>query len=234
MLRLQDMSLAQNLSDIAVALRERHGCHTAILYGSHASGDSNSDSDYDVAGFAGSPAARRIAGRWRDSYLDLFIYPDSKLSAPSPELIHLRDGLILFEQQGAATSFLKALDEMYLRGPEPLGPDEVRVRRRWAWKMVDRARRQDLEGSFRRSWLETELLEDYFRVRQMWYLGPKKSFAYLRSNAPTVYAAFERALRPDADIEALAHLVECVAGQRDDHGLEEELLRTHRQELRDV
>jgi len=35
--------------------------------------------------------------------------------------------------------------------------------------MALRMRRSDIEGNFRRAWLLTALLEDYFRLRGMWY-----------------------------------------------------------------
>jgi hypothetical protein len=128
----------ENLNDIAEALRARHGCHTAILYGSFAAGDVTSVSDYDIAGFANSPCVERISGKWRNSYLDLF--------------------------------------------------------------------------------------EDYFHLHCMWYLGPKKSLAYLKSNAPDVHSAFEAALVPGATFGTIAKVVEAVAGPRREETVNDELM----------
>jgi predicted nucleotidyltransferase len=216
--------VTEDLDDIADALRRHHGSHTAILYGSFAAGDANATSDYDVAAFADSPGIERIAGRWRDTYLDVFVYPESMLESPGPELLPLRGGVVLFEKEGAGTRLLAALEELFAHGPESLPASELRARRRWAWKMLDRAAKSDCEGDFRRAWLLSALLEDYFHLRHAWYLGPKKSLAYLRSNAPEAYAAFEEALRPGASLEVVGRVVGAVAGPRAEGTVNDELL----------
>jgi hypothetical protein len=212
-----------DLKDIVEALQGHHQCHTAILYGSFAVGDATPESDYDIAGFAKLPHVERIAGKWRDSYLDIFIYPQSRLDSPSAELLHLRNGVVLFEKGDAGTRLLENLDEIYALGPERLPSSELRARHRWAWKMLDRAAREDPEGNFRRTWLLTALLEDHFHIRHMWYMGPKKSLAYLRSNAPDVYSAFEAALTPGASLEMISSVVEAVVGPREEGSVNGEL-----------
>ena len=52
-----------DIAEVVRALRDRHGCHTAILYGSYARGDAGRTSDLDVAGFAPVETSKRIAGR---------------------------------------------------------------------------------------------------------------------------------------------------------------------------
>ena len=213
-----------DLKDIVEALRRHHQCHTAILYGSFAVGDATPESDYDVAGFADSPNVERIAGKWRNSYLDIFVYPESKLDSPSSELLHLRNGSVLFEKGDAGKRLLADLDEIYRLGPERLPLSELRARHRWAWKMLDRAAKEDPEGNFRRTWLLTALLEDHFRVRHMWYMGPKKSLAYLKLNSPDVYSAFEAALIPGASFEIISKVVEAVVGPREEGTVNDELM----------
>lgn len=197
-------------------LRNVHGCHTAILYGSRALGDASPTSDYDVAAFGSVAETRRLAGPWRGSYLDVFIYPEARLTSPDTDLVHLRDGIVLFERQpGLAGSFVAALDELYSRGPAPLSDEDKVVRRRWAWKMLDRASVGDAEGNFRRAWLLTTLLEDQFALNGKWYAGPKKSLALLRGTAPRLYSRFEAALQPAASLEQIQELVEAVVGPRE-------------------
>jgi hypothetical protein len=218
--------MAGDLQDVAEALRRGHGCHTAILYGSFAAGDANATSDYDVAGFADSSSVERIAGKWRNAYLDLFVYPESMLASPGAEMLHLRGGVVLFEKGDAGARLLATLEEIFARGPEHLPASELRARRRWAWKMLDRAAKPDPEGNFRRAWLLSALLEDYFHLRHAWYLGPKKSLAYLRSNEPDAYAAFDEALRPGASLEAIERVVGAVAGPRAEETVNDELMGT--------
>ncbi len=219
-----DPAFEANLADIAHGLRSAHACHTAILYGSFARGDATAQSDYDVAGFADRATVVRIAGTWRGSYLDVFVYPDTKLDAADAELLRLRGGVVLFERDGAGERLLASLEEIFAGGPRPLPADELRARRQWAWKMLDRAGRGDTEGNYRRAWLLTALLEDCFHLRERWYEGPKQSLAGLEREAPALHRAFEDALQPGASLETLARLVETVAGPRVDARTQEQLM----------
>ena len=56
------------------------------------------------------------------------------------------------------------------------------------------------------------VLEDYFQIRHLWFLGPKASFEWLRKNDSPTFAAFERALEPAADDASISRLVVAVAG----------------------
>jgi hypothetical protein len=75
--------------------------------------------------------------------------------------------------------------------------------------------RGDAEGNYRRAWLLTALLEDWFQLRGLWYLGPKNALAHLRIHEPGLHDAFETALGPDAPLEKVETLVALVAGPRD-------------------
>ena len=90
---------------------------------------------------------------------------------------------------------------------EKLPEDERETRRVWAGKMLDRAREGDIEANYRRVWLLTSLLEDYFQLRDQWYLGPKKSLIWLKEHDPATYTAFDLALQPNASFEQIALLI---------------------------
>jgi hypothetical protein len=129
-------------------------------------------------------------------------------------MLHLRDGVVLFEKNDSGRSLLSSLARLYAAGPTPLPATELLARRNWAWKMLDRAAHQDPEANFRRAWLLTALLEDYFHLRGRWYEGPKKSFCYLAESDPQLHAQFEAALQPAASLDTIARLVESIAGPR--------------------
>jgi hypothetical protein len=76
--------------------------------------------------------------------------------------------------------------------------------------MLDRARTGDADGNFRRVWLLTTLLEDYFIIRNRRYEGPKLAPKWLRDNDPDTYFRFEQALRPGSDLSALRAVVAAV------------------------
>lgn len=196
-------------------LRNEEHCHTVILYGSRARGQPTPESDWDVIAFreADGPVVRET-GLWRGARMDIFIYPSRRLELADAELMHVRGGLVLLDRDGSGRNLLARLDEIHARGPEPLPADEIAARRAWAWKMLDRASRGDVEGHHRRAWLLTMLLENYFLFQGVWYPGPKVSFETLRETDRRTLALFENALAPNASLHTIATLVEHVNGPR--------------------
>lgn len=197
------------LRDLVKDLRKKYVFHTLILYGSHVRGDATAASDYDLLAIRKNGGAIiRDARKWRGAYVDLFIYPESKLK-PSA-LLRVKGGKVLLERSGFGARFLANVDRLHARGPKPLPPDELAARKVWARKMVDRIRVGDLEGDFRRVWLLTALLEDYFVLRGKWYEGPKLGFHWLRDNERKTHRLFEQALRQPTKIKAIEALVDAV------------------------
>ncbi|HEY2709266.1 MAG TPA: nucleotidyltransferase domain-containing protein [Caulobacteraceae bacterium] len=202
-------------SALTARLRDEEGCHTVILYGSQARGDATAESDVDVIAFRdGERPLIRDAGIWRGARMDLFVYPTSRLANADASLIHIRGGRVLLERDGAGHGLLARLEAVHAQGPAPMSADEVAANRAWAWKMLDRAARGDIEGDYRRVWLLTTLLEHHFQLRGDWYPGSKAGLAALAQNDPASLALFEAALKPAAPFEAIAALVERVSGPR--------------------
>jgi hypothetical protein len=190
-------------------LRQTHGFHTLLLYGSHARGDATSESDIDLAGFSDRVEVTvRDARHTHGVFLDGFVYPTSVAQQPPDlELLKLRGATILLDERGLAGPLLAAIEALDRRGPTPLTPDDAQMRRVWATKMLARIRRDDLEARYRRHWLLYQLLEDYFALRGHWYRGPKEALRALVDLDPAALVAFERALAPDAPLAALDALV---------------------------
>lgn len=201
--------------DILDALCERlvaeHHCHTIILYGSRARGDAEAGSDYDVIGFHdGAGPVRRETGRWRDALLDVFIYPAERLQTADDTMLHVRGGCVLRQRATLGTQFLESLERVHASAPPALAADEIEARKNWALKMLDRAARRNIEGDYRRVWLLTALLENYFVFRRRRYSGPKEAFEALAISDPEAHALFGRALEPGAAHTTLVALVDCV------------------------
>jgi hypothetical protein len=173
------------------------------------------DSDYDIIGFReqDGPVARQTG--WRDgALLDVFIYPAQRLEAPAASFLHVRGGAILCDRDDRGAQFLFGLEAIYAKGPNPLPPGECAALQAWAWKMLDRAMRGDVEGHYRRHWLLTALLENYFLIRGVWYPGSKEALKSLQTSNGKLYALFVAALEPGASLDAIKALVQAVSGDR--------------------
>ncbi|AXE33655.1 nucleotidyltransferase domain-containing protein [Chromobacterium phragmitis] len=197
---------------IVAELARDERLHTVLLYGSRADGSANQGSDYDIAAFGAVAKMTRDTRRVDGQYLDVFLYPDSALDAPTEAHLALRGAKILSQRGGEASRFLDRLDALHAAGPQALAEDEAQARRDWAHKMAARIQRGDAEGDYRRVWLLTALLEDYFALRGMWFEGPKKALRWLERHDGEGWLAFERALKPNAGDPAIAALVLRVAG----------------------
>ncbi|AAQ60627.1 nucleotidyltransferase domain-containing protein [Chromobacterium violaceum] len=213
------MELTDLLPRIVAALERDERLHTVLLYGSRADGSANQGSDYDIAAFGAVPQTTRDTRRIDGQYLDLFLHPDSALDAPTEAHLALRGATILRQRGEAGSRFLARLEALHAAGPQPLSEDEAQARRDWAHKMAARIQRGDAEGDYRRVWLLTALLEDYFALRGMWFEGPKKALRWLERHDGASRLAFEQALKPNAGYEAIERLVRMVAGPPRDGGM---------------
>ena len=189
------------IGQIAEELRAKHGCHTVLVYGSRARGEGQPTSDYDLLGIRPGGETFRDARRWNGVYLDLFIYPEELIARPDETMLQWFGGVVLFQKDQIGDTLLARLNAIYDAGPAPMPEDERETRRVWAGKMLERAREDDIEAHYRRAWLLTALLEDYFQLRDRWYLGPKKSFLWLKEHDPATYTAFDLALQPTASFD---------------------------------
>jgi predicted nucleotidyltransferase len=203
------------LDQVCQELAATHAVHTILLYGSRADGSAGADSDYDVAAFGPIDKSFRVARLVGGAYLDVFVYPMALLLEPTEEYLKLRGSHVITQRGTEAEDFLSKLEEIFRRGPEPLPSDEIEARKVWAHKMGARMQRADLEGNYRRVWLLTALLEDYFHIRGLWYQGPKKSLRWLEQFDAPAYDAMRLALEPNARTEAVLSLVHLVAGKPD-------------------
>ena len=80
--------------------------------------------------------------------------------------------------------------------------------------MLNRSRRNDVEGNYRKIWLAHDLLIFYFDVRHIWFLGPKKALKWLRENDPEMYNIFESLYNSSCNIKLLELASEKVFNHR--------------------
>jgi hypothetical protein len=124
-----------------------------------------------------------------------------------PELLRLLPARILVDQRGFAKRLIERVIVLDQQGPPPLPEGEGEMLRVWHAKMLTRIARGDLESKYRQVELLFQALENYFKLRGLWYRGPKVGLPWLEGHDPETHAAFVRALDPHASLEDLRALV---------------------------
>jgi predicted nucleotidyltransferase len=186
------------LDFIVRELKERHGCHTVVLYGSRARGEENPESDYDVLAFRDSEERSSDCREIDGLFLDAHIYPASGIEGREKDFRQLHRGRVLVDREGLGARLLTKVDEIIAKGPEPVAAHDIQLRRTWYQKTLKRIERGDAEGKLRRAMLLMNAIDDYFDFRRKWVMGPRLSFQWLREHDPIAYALFEKALSPTA------------------------------------
>jgi hypothetical protein len=206
------MNDEQAIAEIVQTLTVDHGCHAVILYGSRARGDFQPTSDWDVAGIreAAASAPLRVARAFHGAWLDAFVYAEAAFAVIDPELLRFLPARILVDARGFAKTLLDRVAALDQAGPPPLPEGEDEMVRVWYAKMLVRIARGDLESKYRQVELLFQALDNYFKLRRLWYRGPKTGLPWLASNDPETHAAFARALEPHASLDDLRALIERV------------------------
>lgn len=194
------------LEELTTYLIERHYCHTILLYGSYSSGDYTPESDIDIVGFADGFREKNDTAVFLGKQLDVWIYPTKKHRF-AEEFLQLHEAEILLDERNIATRLLNDVDRLINRGPGDISTDEKSFLISWLWKMESRARKNDIEGNYRRHWLLVDSLEVYFELKGVWFFGPKKSLAWMKENDQEAYELFDRALINHTETKDIVELI---------------------------
>lgn len=191
-------------------LTEKHNPEFIVLYGSVVRGDFTEDSDIDVACFCKDPDVSKDVRIIGDRKLDCWIYSLEDAIPNKSEFLRFVGGEIFLDNDGIGKKFISEITEFFNQGPKPLKPDEKSHLVEWSSNMLIRAAGKSTEAKYRRTWLPCELLEIYFNLRNLWYLGSKQSFAWLEENDSTTYLFFDKAFSDPTDLKVLSDLVSAV------------------------
>lgn len=191
-------------------LKEKYNCHTIILYGSRARGDETAASDYDIIAIRDKGEMERDCRKFEGVFLDIFIYSLEEINKLS-DFLRIKDGIVICEKDRIGGDLLEKVKDCYKKGPSPKPAWEKQVMVAWGQKMLERANIGDIEGNFRAHWLIYDLLEAYFQLRDLWYLGPKEAFQWLKKNDIEIYALFENVLRQGINLQQLKRLTEKIS-----------------------
>jgi|GEM_PF-601105 len=199
------------LPDIMHYVQTTYGAHTVILYGSRAQGTASSKSDYDIIAFRGGAAPNESKrDLFKDVYLDLHFFDDESLNDMYLDvpLGFVSGFVILCQKDNFGERFTQHIKKIYDRGFHV--SDELKQ------KVVDEIRTKLLKvnntvaGHYYQHSLLSSLLEHYFTLRDLYYVGARESFAWIKENDLSSYYAFEKALKPEADLGSIREVVHRV------------------------
>lgn len=101
------------LNDIVKSIVEKYGCHTIILYGSRARGESTINSDYDIIALRDDGEFERDCRLFKGYYLDVFIYPLDTIKNPDMSFIRAKNGVVLRQKQHIGDELLKKINTLF-------------------------------------------------------------------------------------------------------------------------
>lgn len=198
---------------VVLALEElirKYQPHTVIAYGSRAWNQATESSDIDIACYCDINDETKDARLFHGVYLDAWIFPTHAMNEIAEEDLRFEDGCVLLDERGLGESFMQRVKEKLHRGPKQPSQSDKQHTTEWVHKMLLRAGNSDLDGQYRKVWLQFQLLEIYFQLRGKWFLGHKKSFEYLRKNDLEVFTLFEQVYADTTDVEKLHKLADLV------------------------
>ena len=181
-------------------LINKFGCHTILLYGSFVQESAEAVGDVDIIAVRETGRLKKISGCIEGKFLDAFIYSEKEIKIIDSTFIRLWGGVVLKQKDNLGDKIIKAVNEMYLMGPAKTPDWEKKDIKNWLYKMSLRAKSDTLISSYRKNWLIFTSLEYYFRLRDLWYMGPRKSFSWLKDNDFETYQLFEKVLAKSNDI----------------------------------
>ena len=189
-------------------LSEKYQPHTIIVYGSRARGDVSPDSDIDIACFLDQPSVTTDARKFNGCYLDVWIYSTESMNQWSDEFLKFESAYCVVDQLGLGQQLLEKVKTIIAKGPESLSPEEKRHIKKWVYKMLERAAKNDVEGYYRRTWLQFELLQYYFSLRDKWFLGAKQSLSWLEKNDQTAFRLFSDTYKYPQNLQIVKELAD--------------------------
>lgn len=195
------------IRELVDELETLHGCHTFVLYGSHAHGTATPASDIDIVCFGPGPFEAEACDcrQWNGFWLDAWIYDQEAMTKPA-DFLHLAGGRVLKERDGLGSRLLEAVAAELEKPPVPAPAHLLQHRRAWIAKTLVRIRQGDPEAWFRRYCLCGEMLEFYYLLGGQRFPGFKQGMKALEAADPQLHALFVRLYGPEADLELIENI----------------------------
>jgi predicted nucleotidyltransferase len=204
------MQFDATLRDIVQELTRKYRCHTVILYGSRAIGQTTPTSDYDVIGVRKDGKKTRIAKKQDGKFWDVLVYPEKDLRKLDDQHLSWKHARILHSVGPYGKTLLTRIKKLLKKPFKPHPDYEIESLRTWAQKQLERCRMTDIQGLYRRAEFQNALIDHYFFIRQKRFWGPKEGFVWLKENDPKAFNLIHRTLRQPTNISYLKAAAEAV------------------------
>jgi len=214
----QSISKDPLLPEIVQHMRTKYGVHTVILFGSRARGTGTSKSDYDIIGLQKSGEIKGFQDFFKGASLDIFIYPQSfGEAAAEKHPVVWQEAIVLHQPHNEGEQFIQDLKKAFAENQKKdLSQTDHSQTKKDAIRLLTtnlaRAQENEIREHFYRRKFLMLSLNKYFSIHNLTYMGPRKSLEWLKKYDPLTYAAFEKALAPNAPTEVLQELLVQIAG----------------------
>lgn len=190
-------------------LKEQYHPRAILLYGSYARGDIEASSDFDCLLIVDAKEKDHDDRVIDQVQLDCFIFTSEETATMDPSTFLTAYDAELVWDDGLGAKLQNRV-RAYVQDHKTLKASEKDFIISWIRKTLKRIKKADDEGHYRALMLLTDSLEDYFRLRDMFYFGSKAAIREIKESDPEGYALLHEALvsRTNASIEAwAAHVI---------------------------
>lgn len=184
-----------NIEKITAYIEEKYDPAAVIIYGSYADGSNNENSDFDALVISETHAIFHDGSLFYGVRLDVFVYPKSYFGGDidCEDFVQIFDGKIILDTDGIGINLKNRINK-YLSAKPKRSKQEIKSDIEWCRKMLERTKRRDAEGNFRRHWLLVDSLEIFCDAAGIDYHGPKKSLKAMNENFPDAFSLYFAAL----------------------------------------
>jgi hypothetical protein len=126
------------------------------------------------------------------------------------EFIKFHKAICVVDKFGYGKQLLQQVDERVREGLPPLEKAAKVSIIELRQKILEQTKTGDVESNYRRSWLQSDLMETYFLLRRMWFFGPKQSLSWLKANDRIAFNLFSNAYSKPESYEALKALTQHI------------------------
>ena len=184
-----------NIEKITAYIKEKYDPVAVIIYGSYADRSNNENSDFDALVISETHDIFHDGSLFDGVRLDMFVYPKSYFDGDidCEDFVQVFDGKIILDTDGIGTNLKNRINK-YLSAKPKRSKQEIKSDIEWCRKMLERTKRGDAEGNFRRHWLLVDSLEIFCDAAGIDYHGPKKSLKAMKENFPDAFSLYSAAL----------------------------------------